>query len=271
VLYVLNIFDLIQTIFSTHLLLLISLIFGSVICADEIKKRNNSAVREIAIGTVCLIVCSFVSMLEYYYFIVNFTFAFKFGLLVFVFFISNAAIKRYLHLLNENISAAAYKKLAYTDSLSGLGSRTAFSEAVESLQENKEKHKSLAFLVFDIDNLKPVNDSLGHMKGDELIKTVSRCLDDVFSGMGQCFRIGGDEFAAVIADVPEAVINEKLKILERRILESSDETTGKIGLSIGFEFCKKDAIDTLSIYELFGRADAEMYKNKRAKERLARQ
>lgn len=264
-LYIFNIFDLIQTICTTHILMLNALLFGGWVCFREIKQKNTS-MHEIAIGTVFLIIGGFISIFQYYFYSTDFTFAFKCGLLVFVLYISVAAIKKYLLILNESISAEAYKKLAYTDSLSGLGNRHAFSETVELLDEWKAKHLSIALLVFDIDNLKPVNDKFGHAKGDEMIKAVSHCLSVAFSDVGKCFRIGGDEFAAVITDVDEREIRNCLNRLQKIISIHSEESTGSIGLSIGFEYCGADDISTLSIYEIYCRADEKMYKDKRSKD-----
>ena len=68
----------------------------------------------------------------------------------------------------------------------------------------------LAFVAFDVDDLKQINDRLGHHVGDQAIYTAAQCIRSVFGSMGSCFRIGGDEFAVIVTGravsrVPDAL------------------------------------------------------------------
>ncbi|QKV19716.1 putative bifunctional diguanylate cyclase/phosphodiesterase [Oricola thermophila] len=83
--------------------------------------------------------------------------------------------------------------LAYRDQLTGLGNRRSFEAAFNA---PALFHDSFGLLMLDIDNLKIVNDSLGHEAGDQLISAVARRLKKMF-GPDHAFRLGGDEFAII--------------------------------------------------------------------------
>ncbi|MFN3500670.1 MAG: putative bifunctional diguanylate cyclase/phosphodiesterase [Allorhizobium sp.] len=87
---------------------------------------------------------------------------------------------------------AEMERMAYTDSQTGLANRTAFREAMEARPTGRR-----SILLIDIDNLKQVNDTFGHVVGDALIASTAQRLAVLVEGR-QAFRIGGDEFALVI-------------------------------------------------------------------------
>ncbi|MEM1289666.1 MAG: PAS domain S-box protein, partial [Pseudomonadota bacterium] len=89
--------------------------------------------------------------------------------------------------------------LAYKDSLTQLGNRAAFNEALDGLFDHKNKPDGgeRGLLLLDLDNFKDVNDTLGHGAGDELLQTAAtRIIESVGVG-AEVFRLGGDEFAVI--------------------------------------------------------------------------
>lgn len=105
-------------------------------------------------------------------------------------------------------------KAANTDSLTGLGNRTAF---VVQLNAATEKHaSSMGLLLIDVDHLKQINDTLGHALGDIVLKEVAARLSEKIVRRGQAFRLGGDEFAVLIADNMSA---RRMAGLARSIIE----------------------------------------------------
>lgn len=266
-LYVLNIKDLIQTIITTHILLFTSFSLVAYICAQEIKLKNNE-IRGLACGIAFLILFSFISLFVYYHTKSDYTLFSGLGLVIFTGFISISGSKKYFSLMNASITAENYKLLAYTDSLTGLGNRTAFSEAIDSTHMNIAAYSSVAIVVFDMDNLKPINDSLGHMTGDELIKGVSNCISTAFSGKGQSFRTGGDEFAVILTDITTEELRERLEALNFCVETYNKNHLHGIALSIGFEFCDIGKPAILSVYDILNRADAKMYEHKKSKDLL---
>ncbi|WP_407397004.1 diguanylate cyclase domain-containing protein [Treponema sp.] len=83
-------------------------------------------------------------------------------------------------------------KLSSYDELTKLLNRHSYEEKMNSLKEIGEGSFTVA--LFDINELKATNDNLSHAAGDELIVGAANCIDSIFSEIGSCYRIGGDEF-----------------------------------------------------------------------------
>lgn len=87
------------------------------------------------------------------------------------------------------------RRLSFTDSLTGLPNRTLFSQNLNTLVQKNIRH---ALLVFDLDNFKKINDSLGHQLGDQLLVQVAERIRRMKSEQRHVYRLGGDEFAMTI-------------------------------------------------------------------------
>lgn len=99
----------------------------------------------------------------------------------------------------------AYKELekrAVTDQLTGLYNRHHFDTVFDQeLRRARRDKRELAFLMFDIDHFKKLNDTYGHLKGDEALKLVGATLKDLCRRPGDfAFRLGGEEFGVLVAD-----------------------------------------------------------------------
>lgn len=114
----------------------------------------------------------------------------------------------------------------------------------------------------DIDNLKDVNDSYGHSKGDKLIVYVANILREVFIENSFISRVGGDEFVILLKNISEEYIKERLELLERKVLEKNKNVDIKIKVSKGYYFSKEFCGDILNIID---KADFNMYIDKKNK------
>ncbi len=94
----------------------------------------------------------------------------------------------------------AFQKLSYRDKLTGLPNRTAFFAYLDKLGKQNNHH---ALFVFDLDNFKKINDSLGHQLGDELLCKLADRLTKVIRQQDSFYRLGGDEFALVMASTSD--------------------------------------------------------------------
>ena len=145
-----------------------------------------------------------------------------------------------------------------TDVLTGIHSRYAFYKVLEQYSMQKLPGNTVV-LSFDINYLKRVNDTLGHAAGDELIKAAAEIISSVFSPFGQCYRIGGDEMAAVITMPSEKItglISEMRKLCESWIGEYTSE------LSIAVGFVCSEQYPSLVLEELYDKSDNLMYEDK---------
>jgi len=92
--------------------------------------------------------------------------------------------------------------LSYNDALTGIYNRTYFEEKIREL--NNEEHLPLGIIMGDVNGLKLVNDSLGHLEGDRLLKSISSVLNKACSDKGFVFRWGGDEFMILLPSCDES-------------------------------------------------------------------
>jgi len=139
---------------------------------------------------------------------------------------------------------------ATTDSLTGLANRRGFDQGVERLRARRH----FAILSFDVDGLKTVNDQYGHAAGDALLRGVAQAVASVMRKGDLLARIGGDEFAAFLADCAE----DGARVSAHRILEALERTTiagAAPRVSIGIA-CGDQASE---VSQLLAQSDAAMY------------
>lgn len=114
-------------------------------------------------------------------------------------------------------------------------------------------------LMLDIDHFKNINDTYGHMMGDEVLKALANVMSTRFRDM-EIARYGGEEFCAFMPDIPESTVFEIAKTMRERIekLEfASDGVIFNVTISIGLSFY--DANRHLTFDMLFSDADAALY------------
>ncbi len=135
------------------------------------------------------------------------------------------------HLLQDNARLfAEVQRLAVTDPLTGLYNRHKLNEALAAEVERAQRYgRPLALIMLDLDNLKRVNDSLGHPAGDEVLKQVADIIRQEIRRVDIATRFGGDEFLVVL---PEADIEEAVAVALR--IHRSGQTIAIEGLPISF-------------------------------------
>lgn len=152
------------------------------------------------------------------------------------------------------------QKMAHHDVLTGLPNRILFDDRLRhAAAQAKRRQGSLAILYVDLDGFKAVNDRLGHLVGDGVLKEVARRMKESARQADTIARIGGDEFSIVVEDM---VSRESVESTARRMLDalkkpmSFDGQTCAVGASIGISVYPKD---TENLEELVKLADAAMY------------
>lgn len=159
-------------------------------------------------------------------------------------------------------------KLAYFDTLTGLPNRKKFSEDLDRMLADSATNR-FALLLLDLDRFKSINDALGHIVGDELLKQLAARLLMVMAGRpGFVARLGGDEFAVCVedADIHDA------ELLAERILSNLESpfSLGSMGIemacSVGIAIYPRDG-DRRG--ELLRCADVAMYVAKQTMSRYS--
>ena len=153
---------------------------------------------------------------------------------------------------------AILRSAAETDALTNLPNRYRFEQY---LLDVGERGYSLAILMFDINYLKETNDTEGHSAGDNLIRTAAQCITSCFGE--KSFRIGGDEFAAVVEDCRPETVQQMIY----RFREAEEQEN--ISISVGYAYA--DNISETTIKQLLDEADKQMYAEKQAAHKRLRQ
>ena len=147
------------------------------------------------------------------------------------------------------------------DALTQLYNRNYFEEEMKRL--DRRRAGAVAIVVFDLDGLKMVNDTLGHEQGDRMLVVAARVLRGAFRVGDVVARIGGDEFAALVEDASEKLlgqIRERIRLAtEQANRQQPDEVALPVSLSMGYAL--SSGLDT-PMRELFRQADNSMYREK---------
>ena len=153
--------------------------------------------------------------------------------------------------------------LAHHDELTGLPNRLAFMEQLQrSCKAAQTKQHGLAMLFIDLDNFKRVNDSLGHMEGDALLRSVAQRLTNTLRSTDMVARFGGDEFVILLQPVHSA---EQVDVVARKLLRDVElplqagGRTLSVTPSIGIAMLPEHG---LTPEQLIQRSDMAMYQAK---------
>ena len=154
------------------------------------------------------------------------------------------------------------KALSTRDELTGLYNRRGFAGLAEHRFKVAGRQGGDVTLLFaDLDNLKTINDTHGHLAGDRTIRDAARVLADSCRGSDIVARLGGDEFAVLLADSGSEGAAVIMARIEQQISRyNADGGVPVLSLSIGVGSCAGG--ETCTIDELIARADAAMYESK---------
>ncbi len=175
------------------------------------------------------------------------------------------------HLIARSLRYAIERKnveqhlsdLAHYDKLTGLANRDLFHERLRQALSRAQRNNHMVGLMFlDLDRFKEINDSLGHMAGDQLLIEVSKRLKHCTRETDTIARLGGDEFTVIVenihSDDEAAAIAEKI-LLEMQAPFTLDGQEVFVTTSIGLTVYPTDAKDDLGLLK---NADTAMYRAK---------
>ena len=153
------------------------------------------------------------------------------------------------------------KHLSLHDALTGCYNRAFFEEELRRIEKGRDT--SAGLLICDVDGLKIINDSLGHAAGDEVLKKVAAILTRSFREGDLISRIGGDEFAVLLATESVRVLEQAKRRIRKRLDEhNAQNPTLPISLSVGFAVTTAGQGGNVDMIALFKDADHNMYREK---------
>ncbi|MDL2229520.1 diguanylate cyclase [Treponema sp. OttesenSCG-928-L16] len=168
----------------------------------------------------------------------------------------------FLRSLSVRRRADALGKIAYIDSLTGMDNRASCERLIQRISQFPPEN-DLAVFMFDMNNLKIVNDFLGHQGGDRIITELARIIKQEGETYGFTGRYGGDEFIAVFEDGSEQKAETYLAGVNSQVTAYNnlhDNEIEKISYAAGYVI---DNLRNTSLEDMINEADKRMYTRKR--------
>jgi len=152
------------------------------------------------------------------------------------------------------------RMLAYGDALTGVKNKLAYLEKLQEMEIRVEEGslKEFAIAVFDLNDLKKVNDTLGHDAGDRYIKDACKFICHCFKH-SPVFRIGGDEFVAILIGTDYECRDEIMHYFDATI--DKNQRAGRMSVASGMGVYEPEKDESYN--DVFRRADRNMYDRKK--------
>jgi diguanylate cyclase (GGDEF)-like protein len=158
------------------------------------------------------------------------------------------------------------RELSITDELTGLSNRRGFFAFAQQQMKHARRNGERMVLFFaDVDDLKIINDTFGHVSGDRALADTARIFVETFRDSDIIARMGGDEFAVILGNAPDAGIETVRNRLEKRLTEYNARRDGSFRLAVSVGLTVFDPANPVTVDELIHQADARMYEQKQQK------
>jgi diguanylate cyclase (GGDEF)-like protein len=163
-------------------------------------------------------------------------------------------------LAEQQIQAEVFRRLAMFDPLTGLYNRRFAEQRLRAeIARSERRGLSMIVVLLDLNDFKKINDSYGHLVGDQVLKEFAKCLSQATRGSDLAVRWGGDEFMLLLLDCEV----QQLSVVMARLDGFSVEASGKplpVSFSVGWKaYQPGDALE-----ELIEKADRDLYTHKAA-------
>ena len=254
---------LIDMLFVTHILLFGGIILMMMLLIRTYKSSHDTELRTILVSFAVVAGGGAVSLLLYWLLQISwYEVCFELGIVILIILLIRTLIISMVQNLKFRTEAQVYQRLAKEDRMTGLKNRRAFEELMTDVEKNADSYQNLYLVFMDLNRLKNVNDTMGHRTGDEMIIAAAQCIEKAFSGIGSCFRIGGDEFCAVLpntsldADQLSARLDEELRIC------NTIHSRYQISIARGISNLRDESGNLKTISNWKEEADLAMYTNK---------
>lgn len=254
-----------RTLPTVHILIVISAVVILKNAVAEIRRYENKEIKKISIGLIILgVFCGIALAFFYYNQSSLYVVFYGVGIFIFMMCLIGASVDRLHYYLLASASAKKYQEIAYMDIMTHMGNRMAFLKQ----QETGNDWEKGSCMVLDINDLKLTNDQYGHQEGDRLIVDAADCIQSAFASLGKCYRIGGDEFAVILATTSEEEILSGIEKLKLRVKQKSIGRIVPVKIAYGYAVRRPE---TESFQDLFNEADANMYARKQKMKKMEKQ
>lgn len=252
--------DIFEMLKATHVIMALNVVYVYFAFRHEIRKAQNEEARRFRLPLYLVMLFATAELIAYYARAFKQTSVFlPIGTIVFITMIIWIQMTRYHNKQLEQQKLQYYEKLANTDMLTEAWNRNAYENMLKKLEQQELALSNLSIIMFDVNNMKYINDNYGHEKGDESLKLCYRCICQAFGDAGKCYRIGGDEFVYITSyemDMPEAI--GRFQGIVEQIAKG---LSYPFSVSVGYAQYDREKHERIK--DTIRRSDEMMYENKR--------
>ena len=259
--YLFNILDFFESVIISQITLLVGIIILIWTLILEIKKESNQKAIKFAKVFGFLVIFVILELINFARNSFHNTSVFlSVGFSIILIGIFYNYLMYLVSRLKISYETEFYEKLAYMDHVTQGQNRLAFERDLDSIFKDPSRKDNLRLISFDLDDLKAINDAYGHVEGDKAIKKSFEMITEAFKDYGECYRIGGDEFACLYEQKDESIYQAQAEKLIKEINNYENNTPYHFGLSLG-----SSVITSLEMTQedLIHQADLEMYAYKK--------
>lgn len=254
-----GVFSFIDMLAVTHMLLAGGTALVTILMLREYARTHQREILAALTAVIFLAAGGLLAILLYWLLKVPYYGAiFELGILIHIIWLLCALVNSTVNNLRFKTEAAVYQRLSQEDCLTGLANRRSFDEYLAGLETTPNTEGNTALIFMDLNGLKHVNDQFGHNVGDELIIAAARCIEGSFSEMGTCFRIGGDEFAAILTD-PTGTPEDWQNRLEESVRRYNQAARHQLSIACGASLLRDGQGRTKRLSDWKYEADQAMY------------
>lgn len=272
VLHISGLKDYHDTLVLTHIILVMSALMMLVMIVRNTFVGGQGDGRTLyrvlrGIGLAALSVAGGIDIMRYYWGNGGDAALFmRIGILIFILCYGLSSLEKTVNMIKRGFQLEFVSQLAYQDGLTGIGNRTAFQECLAELEEKKDQVSSVGIVIFDVNNLKFVNDHMGHQAGDDMLVSSAQLIREAWEPLeGSCYRIGGDEFAVILSgnDVEQRCQDGVCRFAEAmNRYNAADGRPFRISIASGYAIYDRSQTDA-GLMEICQIADERMYENKK--------
>lgn len=249
----------------TAIVLLYSIIRNSVVASHSQTRNVYRVLRTIGLSAIS--VATVADVVRYYLGSGTDSAMFvRMGLLLFILCFGSSSLEKTINAVKLGVQSEFVAQLAYLDGLTRIGNRTSFEEHLVDLEKVKDDMTAIGVVMFDVNDLKYINDHMGHHQGDAMLVKSADIIREAFENEeSKCFRIGGDEFAVLISgDHVQEYYEESLARFSDKMKQYNElpDKEFRISIACGFAVYDKSCKGT-KLMDIYQKADKRMYSNKK--------
>ena len=252
--------DLRETLTASHIMIVLTIVFVMINVIREAGRTKFSSKMKLTVG--CCLLCILgviVDMAVYYYFGNSGSMIYcLLAFLIYAALMGLMSAKETRRLIVRGHQADHFENLAFHDTLTGLYNRAFYYEFLKTHNVYRE---NCFIVMMDVNDLKLCNDTMGHDWGDELLINSAKLIKEAFP-IGECLRMGGDEFCVLLPESSEAECKLCLNTFDELLEKFNENNKSAFPVSIAYGYANFVKKIDLDFGDTLRRADRAMYQMK---------